>query len=97
MEYLDALPGLRDLNACATIWRANSIIVDDKSLKWNGKYFQFFLDCSHLGDTIIFHTNYVEPQNTTVIKHPMVFDVANLIASGVALKCPSAGIVFDAQ
>lgn len=94
-ECFDALLGPSELNPCATIRRANAIMVNEKSLKAHGMNLQFFMDCSEPGDTIIFDTKVVEPQNTTVVMHPVVFDVASPNASRVTLKCPRVGMIFD--
>ena len=96
-EYFDALLGPSDLTACATIRKANAIMVKEEALKENGMNLQFFVDCSQPGDTIIFDTEVVELWNTTVVRHPVVFDVANPNASRVKLKCPSAGTIFDVR
>ena len=96
-EYFDALLGPSDLTACATIRKANAIIVKEEALKENGMNLQFFVDCSQPGDTIIFDTRVVKPKSTTVVRHPVVFDVSNSNSSRVVLKCPSAGTIFDVQ
>ena len=70
-------------------------MANEETVKENGMNLQFFVDCSQPGDTIVFDTKVVEPRNTTVVRHPVVFDVANPNASRVTLKCPRAGAVFD--
>ena len=97
MKYLDAMLGPSDLNACATIRGENGLIVNEKALEENGMNLQFFVDCSQPGDKIIFDTEVVKTQNTTVVSHPVVFDVANPDTSRVALQCPSSGTIFDVR
>ena len=97
MEYYDALLGPSDLNACATIRGANGITVNEEALEENGMNLQFFVDCSQPGDKIIFDIEVVKTQNTIVVRHPVVFDVANPNTSRVTLKCPSAGTIFDVR
>ena len=86
-----------DLDACTTIRTANTIVVNEEALKENGTNLQLWVDCSQPGDTIIFDAAVIETQNTTIVKHPVVFDVANPGTSRVVLKCPSAGPIFDVQ
>ena len=69
----------------------------EENLKKNGMDLQFFVDCSQAGESIIFDAEVIEPRNTTIVRHPMVFDVANPDTSRVVLKCPSAGTVFDVK
>ena len=97
IKYFNALLGPGDSNACAAIRRENAIAVNEEVLQENGMNLQFFVDCSQPGDTIIFDTEAVEPKNTTVVRHPVVFDVSNPNTSRVVLKCPSAGTIFDVQ
>ena len=86
-----------DLDACATIRTANTIVVNGEALKENGTNLQLFVDCSQPGDTIIFDAEVIEPRNTTFVKHPVVFDIANPDTSRVEIKCPSGGTIFDVQ
>ena len=71
--------------------------MNEEALKENGRNLQLWVDCSQPGDTIIFDTAVIETQNTTIVKHPVVFDVANPDTSRVVVKCPSAGTIFDIQ
>ena len=92
----DALLGPSELNQCARIRSGHTITVNGEAMEENGMDLQFFVDCSQPGDTIIFDTEAVEPKTTTVIRHPMVFDVAKNMPR-VVFKCPRAGTIFDAQ
>ena len=85
-EYLYAFMGPDEMTTCDAIRRANIITVNEESLKKNRMSLQFFVDCSQPGDTIIFDTEALEPQGITVVRHPVVFDVANPNTSRVVLK-----------
>lgn len=97
MKHYDAFLGPSDSNACATIRGLNGITVSEEALENNGMNLQFFVDCSQPGDKIIFDIEAVKIQNTTVVSHPVAFDVANPSTSRVAFKCSSAGTVFDVR
>ena len=97
MKFFNVLLGPSGSTACATIRRSDAIVVTEEALKEHGMSLQFFVDCSQPGDTIIFDTGVVEPQNTTVVKHQVAFDVANPDTPRVVLKCPIVGTVFDIQ
>ena len=97
IKCFNALLGPGDSNACAAIRRENAIAVNKEALQENGMNLQFFVDCSEPGDTIIFDTEVVEPKSTTVVRHPVAFDVSNPNTPRVLLKCPSSGTIFDVQ
>ena len=85
------------MDVCATIRMANTIVVNGTALKENGMNLQLFVDCPQPGDTIIFDAAVIKPRNTTFVKHPVVFDIANPDTSRVVLKCPSGETIFDVQ
>ena len=89
--------GSIDPIACAAIRGLDGVVLTKEALEQNGMDVQLFVDCSLPGETIIFATEAVEPRDTIVVKHPVVFDVVDPNATRVAIKCPISGTIFDIQ
>ena len=97
LKYFDTLQGASGFNECATITQGNGIDASKETFEENGMSLQIFVDCCQLGDRIIFDSEFFELQNSTVVKHPVVFDVADTNKSRMEIQFSSAGTVFDVQ